>query len=67
VIAGGSGTLGGPLVGAAIVMLLKNYVSAYIERWNMLLGLVFVFIVIFMPEGVVPGVKRLWRRFASRG
>ena len=66
VIAGGSGTLAGPLVGAAIVMLLKNYVSAYIERWNMLLGFVFVFIVIFMPEGVVPGVKRLWRRYRSK-
>ncbi len=66
VIAGGSGTLGGPVVGAAIVMLLKNYVSAYIERWNTLLGLVFVLIVVFMPEGVVPGVKRLWLRFASR-
>jgi branched-chain amino acid transport system permease protein len=66
VIAGGSGTLAGPLVGAAIVMLLKNYVSAYVERWNMLLGFVFVVIVVFMPEGVVPGVKRLWRRFRSR-
>lgn len=66
VIAGGSGTLAGPLVGAAIVMILKNYVSAYIERWNMLLGFVFVLIVVFMPEGVVPGIKRLWRRFASR-
>jgi branched-chain amino acid transport system permease protein len=66
VIAGGSGTLVGPLVGAAIVMILKNYVSAYIERWNMLLGFVFVFIVVFMPEGVVPGVKRLWLRFRSR-
>jgi len=66
VIAGGSGTLGGPVVGAAIVMLLKNYVSAYIERWNTLLGLVFVLIVVFMPDGVVPGVKRLWLRFASR-
>jgi branched-chain amino acid transport system permease protein len=66
VIAGGSGTLAGPLVGAAIVMLLKNYVSGYIERWNMLLGFVFVFIVVFMPEGVVPGVKRLWQRFSSR-
>jgi branched-chain amino acid transport system permease protein len=62
VIAGGSGTLAGPIVGAAIVMLLKSYVSAYIERWNMLLGFVFVLIVIFMPEGVVPGVQRLWRR-----
>ena len=67
VIAGGSGTLAGPLVGAAIVMLLKNYVSAYVERWNMLLGFVFVVIVVFMPDGVVPGVKRLWRRFVSRG
>src|SRR5947208_13310678 len=66
VIAGGSGTLAGPIVGATIVMLLKNYVSAYIERWNTLLGFVFVLIVVFMPEGVVPGVKRLWLRFASR-
>ena len=66
VIAGGSGTLAGPIVGSAIVMLLKNYVSAYIERWNMLLGFVFVFIVIFMPEGVVPGLKRLWNRWRRK-
>jgi branched-chain amino acid transport system permease protein len=66
VIAGGSGTLAGPIVGAAIVMLLKNYVSAYIERWNMLLGFVFVFIVIFMPEGVVPGLRRLISRARAR-
>ena len=66
VIAGGSGTLAGPIVGAAIVLLLKNWASAYIERWNMLLGFVFVFIVVFMPEGVVPGVQRLWKRFVSR-
>ena len=65
VIAGGSGTVAGPIVGAAIVMLLKNYVSAYVERWNMLMGFVFVVIVVFMPEGVVPGVRRLWRRFRS--
>ena len=62
VIAGGSGTLAGPVVGAAIVVFLKNYVSAYIERWNMLLGFVFLFIVLFMPDGLVPGVQRLWRR-----
>jgi branched-chain amino acid transport system permease protein len=59
VIAGGSGTLGGPAVGAALVLLLKNYVSAYLERWNMLLGLVFLFIVLVMPAGIVPGFSRL--------
>jgi branched-chain amino acid transport system permease protein len=67
VIAGGSGTLAGPLVGAAIVMILKNYVSAYIERWNMLLGFVFVVIVVFMPDGIVPGLQRWWRAWRARG
>jgi branched-chain amino acid transport system permease protein len=65
VIAGGSGTLVGPIVGAAIVVLLKNYVSAYVERWNMLLGFVFVFIVIFMPEGLVPGLRRWWGKLSG--
>jgi branched-chain amino acid transport system permease protein len=62
VIAGGSGTLAGPIVGAAIIVLLKNYVSGFIERWNMLMGFVFVLIVMFMPEGVVPGMRRLLGR-----
>lgn len=62
VIAGGSGTLGGPVVGAALVSLLKNYASAYIERWNMLLGIVFLLIVLFMPTGIVPGARKLLNR-----
>ena len=66
VIAGGSGTLGGPVVGAALVLLLKNYVSAYVERWNMLLGLVFLFIVLVMPAGIVPGVTRLMANLRGR-
>ena len=66
VIAGGSGTLGGPAIGAALVLLLKNYASAYIERWNMLLGLVFLFIVLVMPTGIVPGLEKLTARFRRR-
>jgi branched-chain amino acid transport system permease protein len=66
VIAGGSGTLAGPAVGAALVLLLKNYASAYIERWNMLLGLVFLFIVLLMPTGIVPGLQKLTGRIRGR-
>ncbi|MEY3380135.1 MAG: branched-chain amino acid ABC transporter permease [Hylemonella sp.] len=65
VIAGGSGTLAGPIVGAAIVVLLKNYVSAFIERWTMLLGFVFLMIVMFMPDGLVPGLQRIWTRLTG--
>jgi branched-chain amino acid transport system permease protein len=62
VIAGGSGTLSGPIVGATLVLLLKNYASAYVERWNMLLGVVFLFIVLVMPTGIVPGLSKLQNR-----
>lgn len=62
VIAGGAGTVYGPALGAVVVVVLKNYASAFIERWNMMLGLVFLFIVIFMPSGLVAGLGSLVRR-----
>ncbi|HKX10230.1 MAG TPA: branched-chain amino acid ABC transporter permease [Stellaceae bacterium] len=61
VISGGSGTLLGPIAGAALVVVMKNVVSAYIERWNLVLGAIFVAIIVLMPEGLVPGCQRLWR------
>jgi branched-chain amino acid transport system permease protein len=62
VIAGGPGTLAGPVLGAALLVLLKNVASGYIDRWIMLLGFVFLFIVIFVPGGIVPGLNRVARR-----
>ena len=38
----GNATPLGPIVGAAIVVIMKNVVSAYIERWNLVLGVLFV-------------------------
>ncbi len=61
VIAGGTATLLGPIAGAALVIIMKDVASAYIERWNFVLGAIFVLIVVFMPEGLVPGSVRLWR------
>jgi len=62
VIAGGTATLLGPIAGAALVVVVKNVASAHIERWNFVLGAIFVVIVVFMPEGLVPGTARRWRR-----
>jgi branched-chain amino acid transport system permease protein len=61
VISGGTATLLGPIAGAALVVIMKNVASAYIVRWNFVLGAIFVAIVIFMPEGLVPGSVRFWR------
>ncbi len=71
VISGGTATLLGPIAGAVIVVVMKNVVSAYIERWNLVLGVIFIVIITFMPEGLVPGTVRLcswgWHVIQTRG
>lgn len=66
VVLGGSGTLAGPILGAVIITVVKMVVSSYVERWYTLLGSIFVLVVLFMPDGLVPGFaalrQRLWRR-----
>ena len=61
-ILGGASSLTGPVVGAVIITLIKNVVSSYVERWNTLLGAIFVLVIVFMPYGLVPGCRQLWRR-----
>jgi branched-chain amino acid transport system permease protein len=61
-ILGGASTLSGPIIGAAIITLVKNVISTYVERWNTLLGLIFVVVIVFMPYGLVPGCIQLWQR-----
>ena len=53
VIAGGAGTLTGPVLGAATVRLLRNLASTYTERWETLVGLTFILFVIFAPSGLI--------------
>jgi branched-chain amino acid transport system permease protein len=65
VIAGGPGTLVGPVLGATLVVLMKNLASAYIDRWILLLGCVYVLIVMFVPGGIVAGLSRLATRMQA--
>jgi len=57
VIIGGTGTLGGALLGSAAFILLQSLVSTYTERWMLILGVTFILFVLFAPGGVV-GVLR---------
>lgn len=70
VLLGGSGTLVGPAVGAGVIVLLENLISAYTDRWLIILGLLYVFVVMFAPGGILGIVKQMrlkkalwyWRR-----
>jgi branched-chain amino acid transport system permease protein len=57
VIIGGSGTLGGAMLGAGAFILLQSLVSTYTERWMAILGLAFILFVLFAPGGIVGALR----------
>jgi len=59
VIVGGAGTLVGPIVGAAFFLLLEHYLSTVLESWALVFGLVFIAVVIFVPQGLWGLVRRI--------
>jgi branched-chain amino acid transport system permease protein len=60
---GGAGTLIGPAVGAALVLLMKNVVSSYSEHWLAIIGVTFICCVMFFPGGLWGALRTLqWRR-----
>ena len=52
VVLGGMGTLTGPVVGAAALLLLEETLSAYMEHWMVVLGPMLVLVVLFARQGV---------------
>jgi branched-chain amino acid transport system permease protein len=65
-IIGGTGTLVGPLVGAAVWLylftLLQN-VAGLGALWKMILGIIFVLLVTVFRRGICGGAALLWRRY----
>lgn len=59
ILIGGIGTLYGPVLGAVIVLYLRDELSTRFERWQLLLGLVFVLFVYFLPGGIAGALQRI--------
>ena len=53
VVLGGPATLFGPAVGAGIIIFLKNFLSAYTHRYLIFLGVIYILIVFYAPQGLV--------------
>lgn len=58
VIIGGAGTLIGPVLGAALILVLQNIVSSSTDRWPTIMGLIFIFFVFAARYGVMGIVRR---------
>ncbi len=52
-ITGGMGTLVGPIIGAVLIILLRDIISAHTEMWNLFMGLMFMAVVLGFRGGIV--------------
>ncbi len=57
VILGGPGTLIGPALGAGIIVFLKNFISAYTQRWLLILGTIYILTILYAPQGLINLLK----------
>lgn len=58
VLAGGKGTLVGPVVGAVIVVLLEEYLRDFKELRFSIFGLIVMAVVLFLPRGIMGFIGR---------
>jgi branched-chain amino acid transport system permease protein len=57
-VLGGMRSFWGPLIGAAIFIVLQDYVSSETQNWMSFIGLFFVLVVLFFPRGVLGIIRR---------
>jgi len=60
-ILGGIGTLWGGLLGAAVVLLLRDWLSAWTDAWGVATGIIFVLVVLGFRQGIWGSLIRMWQ------
>jgi urea transport system permease protein len=67
VAVGGRGTLAGAIVGAIVVNAGKTWFTGAVpEFWLFALGGLFVFVTLFMPQGLIGAGQSFWRKVRQR-
>jgi branched-chain amino acid transport system permease protein len=47
----------GPALGAGIIVFLKNFISAYTQRWLLILGTIYILTIFYAPQGLINLLK----------
>ena len=56
-VIGGMRTFWGPLLGAAVFVVLQDYISSMTVNWMSFIGVIFILVVLFFPRGLL-GTRR---------
>jgi len=66
VVIGGIGTLIGPVIGAMLFIVLRHTLSSLFGYWYLWLGLVFIGVALFMPNGIVGAIIQIRERLSAK-
>ena len=55
---GGTGFFWGPIIGSGIFVYLSEYLSSFTDRWELILGLIFIAVVLFAPQGILGLIRK---------
>jgi branched-chain amino acid transport system permease protein len=58
---GGWFTFAGPILGAAITVLLRTFVGIYTEYWTLVLGILLILLIFLLPEGVMGFIQEKFK------
>jgi branched-chain amino acid transport system permease protein len=58
---GGWLTFLGPMLGAALIVLIRTFVSTYTVYWALVLGIIFMLVIFFLPNGVLGWIETLFK------
>ena len=64
VVLGGAGTLVGGVIGAALIVFLRDYLSTMVTWWLYVLGGVYILTILYLPGGLMGLLERIRRRRA---
>jgi branched-chain amino acid transport system permease protein len=65
IMIGGIGSFMGPILGTALFLVIEEVTSRFTERVELVIGLIFVFVIMFAPLGVLGTAKMLKQKWVS--
>jgi len=66
VFIGGTRTFWGPILGVFVYIIFQNYLSDITDRWPLFMGLIFVFMVLYVPGGLSQPIMTIRQWFSGR-
>jgi len=63
---GGLTVFMGPMLGAGILVLISMIVGLYTEYWLLVLGLLLLFLVLFLPQGILGYLMEIYNKSQTR-